>query len=151
MLLNTAFSLFLSILMVGCASLSPADVAKPSDITLESALKSVGQGLNDMYVAQKGLKTGLIPTEVTVTFNLSVSASDSKTLALDFTKAASKVGINSEQAAEADRSNSVIVKFVNILVLPTDSLLQKKSSEDIGKILQVLEREGIKTFQVLPN
>lgn len=60
----------LIIALAGCAS---TVVPKPSAITLESAMASVGTGLLQMREAEKGLRTGLIADEVQVTFNISAS------------------------------------------------------------------------------
>ncbi|MBI4001233.1 MAG: hypothetical protein HY348_05565, partial [Nitrospira defluvii] len=56
--------------LTGCASYV---VPKPSVITLESAMHSVGAGFREMKKAEGDLRTGLVPDEVEVTFNISAS------------------------------------------------------------------------------
>lgn len=149
--------LLLILALSGCAAPGPSEIAKPSDISLEQALKSVGDGLNQMYSAQNGLKTGLIPAEVTVTFNLGVSAKNSTTLSLDFSRtigsAVSKAGLSNEQSSDGLRNNSVTIRFVNLLALPESSLLQKKSAAEISALLKALSDKegGLHTFVQPPQ
>ncbi|MFT3759026.1 hypothetical protein [Thauera sp.] len=152
---NLVLSFAVLLLVQGCASLKPEEIARPSEVTLEQALKSVGQGLNEMHIAQSGLRTGLLPTEVSVTFNLGVSAKDSSKLTLDFGKTVGvtdiKAGASVEGSSEGTRANSITVKFLNLLVLPESSLAQKKKPEEIEAIIKVLKSAGIDIFFVPAN
>ena len=55
-------------------------VPEPGAITLEDAMASVGRGLVAMKEAQDTLRTGLIPSHVEVTFNISATATDARKL-----------------------------------------------------------------------
>jgi hypothetical protein len=152
-LTRTLFALFTLVLVQGCAPLRPDEVVQPSEVTLEEALTSVGRGLLNMHKAQEGLKTGLVPTEVSVSFNLGVSAKDSSKLTLDFSRASeaavkkeSKVGLEVETSSEGSRANVITVKFVNLLALPESSIVQKKSASEIKDLISALRESGIQTY-----
>jgi hypothetical protein len=111
-----------------------------------------------MYEAQAGLKTGLVPTEVSVSFNLGVSAKDSSKLTLDFSRASeaavkkeSKAGLEVETSSEGSRANVITVKFVNLLALPESSIVQKKSAAEVEKLIDALRKSGITTFSIQPG
>jgi hypothetical protein len=68
--------------MFGCATARV--VPEPGKITLEDAMEQVAKGLNKMYESGKNYpKTGLIPTEVEVVFNVSASAKDEGKLVIE--------------------------------------------------------------------
>lgn len=137
----------------GCASLSPKDVAEPGEITLEDALKSVGTGLYEMKEAEKDVKTGLVVDSVTVAFDLKASADDSGHLSIDLSKpiapgsADSSIGAGQESSSSAERSNSITIKFVNVLTLPPETLANQKSPEDLEKVLQLLSSGDLTMFR----
>jgi hypothetical protein len=106
-----------------------------------------------MHEAQAGLKTGLVPTEVSVSFNLGVSAKDSSKLTLDFSRASeaavkkgSKAGLEVETSSEGSRANAITVKFVNLLALPESSIVQKKSAAEVKQLIEALRASGIDIF-----
>jgi|ERR1043165_2030123 len=72
-----------ALLMSACAT--GKVVPEPSNISREAAMKSVGEGLKQMKEAQGDMKTGLLPSEVTVTFYVAAKASDSSNLAITTT------------------------------------------------------------------
>lgn len=123
---------------------------EPGKITLEAAMTEVAAGLNKMYDIRKDHpKSGLIPTEVTVVFNVSASAKDEGKLYIEAgatpadilktTKASA--GIGSELVAT--RGNQITIKFSNLLLAPKDTYVYAKSPEDIGKLLEALKKAGI--------
>jgi hypothetical protein len=140
----------LGLALQGCTSLAPVDVIRPSEISVDSALKSIGSGLKEMQLAQDGLKTGLFVSEATATIVLGVSASDSSKLTLDFSKSSIDAGASKEGKSEGKRENTITVKFVNLLTAPENSLIHKKSPAEIAAIIKALENAGIKIFLMQP-
>ena len=145
-----------SLAFTGCASLKPADLVNPSEVRLEDAMKSVGEGLSKMKDAQGDLRTGLIPTEVEIKFNLAASATEKGKLTVDLSKAIDaspvkkdeKLGGSYEAGADASRGSAIVIKFQNILTLNKDSLAALKSANDVQALLKALEQAGIETFQL---
>ncbi len=150
--IRTAIAM-LAIAASGCASLRPSDLANPSEVTLENALGEVGNGLKKLYDAEQGLKVGLIPSEIEVKFNLAASAKDSGKLSIDLSKSVpepikkeTKVGGSIEQSSEGERSNTITVKFINILMIPKETLAQTKSPSDLAMLLKEWKQGGYETF-----
>jgi hypothetical protein len=111
-----------------------------------------------MHKAQEGLKTGLVPTEVSVSFNLGVSAKDSSKLTLDFSRASeaavkkeSKAGLDVGTSSEGSRANVITVKFVNLLALPESSIVQKKSASEVQDLIDALRESGIQIQSIQPG
>jgi hypothetical protein len=130
-------------------------VPKPSDITLEEAMKSVGKGLTEMKEAQGDMRTGLLPSEVTVSFNVTASASDSKKLAVSFSSpqmpqvpVSGSITGDTSSAISASRGNVITIKFTNLLFAPKDQLITMKQAADIDGILDTLKKQGITVFLV---
>lgn len=137
----------------GCASLRTGDLVTPSEVTLENALEEVGKGLKKMYDAEQGLKVGLIPSEIEVKFNLAASAKDSGKLTIDLSKSVpepikkeTKVGGSIEQSSEGERSNTMTVEFINILMIPKDTLAQTKSPAELSALLKEWKNGGYTTY-----
>ncbi len=130
-------------LLSGCAVFSPKDLVEPSQVTLEQALTSVGEGLYKMKQAQQDMKTGLIAESVQVTFKLAASAKDSGKLTIDLSKTVDVAPVKKEtslggeqsSSSEATRSNEIAIKFVNLLTIPKDTLAYSRSPEDLAKIV----------------
>ena len=133
--------------MSGCAT---TVVPEPGKITLQAAMEEVANGLNKMYDIKKDYpKSGLLPSEITVIFNVSASGKDEGKLyieagatvadALNITKASSDVS----SKIEASRGNTVTIKFTNILFAPKDTLIMTKNPDDIEKLLEVIKQVGI--------
>ena len=128
-------------------------VPEPSNITLEAAMKSVGEGLRQMKDAQGDIKTGLLPSEVTVTFNVTVSAADSSKLAISAsTSPAAQLPVSGSLTGElssaisAARGNVVTIKFTNLLFAPEKQMLTMKTPAELKGILDVLKGEGVTIF-----
>jgi len=136
----------------GCASIGPADITKRDEVTVETALNSVGCGIKRMYDGQRGLTTGLIPSEVEVRFALSASAKDSGQLTIDFSKPVGdtsgnlKSGAGVEKSSEAALTNTITIKFVNVLTAPKDSLIHDQSPAQVRELITLLREEGIRSF-----
>ena len=72
----------IAVLLTGCASVV---VPQPAKITIQEAMKQVGEGLKSMKEAQGGLRTGLVPDELEVTFNVTASGEQGGKLTLEAT------------------------------------------------------------------
>ena len=146
-----------SLSMSACCGTSKI-VPEPSNITLEAAMKSVGEGLKNMKEAEGGIKTGLLPSEVTVSFNVAASAADSTKLAIVASTpqvpqvpVSGSVSADLSSAITANRGNSITIKFTNILFAPKDQLLTMKSTSDIEEILKALARQGVIVYIAPPR
>lgn len=146
--------------MSGCASFTPVQVVgQPSEVTVEEALKSVGRGLHDMRLEIGENKTGLVPAEVIVNFKLAASAKDSGKLTVDLSvpltsggaAGSGKIGAEAEKSSEGSRSNEITIKFVNLLLLPKDTLGTIKSAKDIDDLITMLKGHGITPMFVAPS
>jgi len=141
-----------AVLVGGCASITPADIAKRDEVTVEAALNSVGCGIKRLYDGQRGLTTGLIPSEVEVRLALSASAKDSGQLTIDFSKPVGdttgnlKAGTGIEKSSEAALTNTITIKFVNVLTAPKDSLLHDQSPAQIRELITLLREEGVRSL-----
>ena len=151
--MRIAATLVLSLVssVVWACSAAGGVVEHPSEVTLESALRSVGAGLYDMSVAQRDVTTGLLPAEVTVTFNVSVSATDSSKLVVDVASlpvggGTGKVGGDIGSTTTAQRGNQITVKFTNLLYSTNGKLVFMKTPEDIGKLLKALKEAGVHVY-----
>ncbi len=139
----------LPLLLTACSTQTV--VPKPGAITLEEAMKSVAAGLVEMKAAEVGMKTGLIPSEVTVTFNISATATDQNKLVVEVGAPAGapvggKIGGEAGSSATSQRGNQVTVKFSNILFAPDNTLLKYKTAEEIKELFDVLEKSGIQVY-----
>ncbi len=133
-------------LTVGCASVVP----KPGTITLENAMLEVAKGINGMYDLRKGHpKSGLIPSEVSVTFNVSASSAKGGKLYVEAganvgeVVKIGKVGGEAGIQLQASRGNTVTVKFVNVLLSGKDTLIMAKKASEIGELLKTLSEHEI--------
>lgn len=148
-LLIGIFLIFISVIFLsGCATTHI--VPEPGKITLQAAMEEVASGLNKMYDIRKDYpKSGLLPTEVTVVFNISASTTDESKLYIeaganisDVLKIA-KVGAEMGSKIEASRGNTVTIKFANILLAPKDTLIMTKTPDDIVKLFEAIKKAGI--------
>jgi len=139
----------LLVVMSGCATMHASDVVQPKEVTLEQALLSIGCGLKAMDEAQGSFRTGLFPAEIEVKFTLSASATESGklTLALADPGGVAKVGAEGGQESKGERSNTITIKFTNVLGVQQSALAGAKSPEEIAKLLKTLKEAGITTFK----
>jgi hypothetical protein len=127
-------------------------VPDASSISLQDAMKSVGEGLKQMKDAQGNLTTGLLPSEVVVTFNVTASASDGSKLVITSSTQVPQlpvsVGFTGDlsSAISAARGNVVTIKFTNLLFAPEKQFLTSGKPEEIEKIIKILKKEGITIF-----
>lgn len=139
----------------GCGALTPVKVVgDPSEVTVEQALKSVGDGLRDMRVAIGENKTGLIPAEVTINFKLAASATANGKLTVDLSvpltsagaAGSGKVGASAEQTSAGSRSNEISIRFVNLLLVPKETLATIRSAAEIDALIKALKENDITTY-----
>jgi len=115
--------------------------AKPSEITLAKAMQEVGTGLKAMKMAEGDVKTGLIASEVTVVFNIAASDKKSGNLTIDLAApiaggaGTAKAGGGLTSGADSQRGNTVTVKFVNLLMIPKDTLAYKGTVADLTPVV----------------
>lgn len=131
----------------GCAG---KIVPEPKKITFEDAMVQVANGLNKMYDIGKGHpKSGLVPAEVTIDFNISSSATDTGKLSveaganildtLQVTKAGAEIG----SQIQASRGNKITIKFTNLFLSTSkDSLVMIKNPAEIAELLKLLKESG---------
>lgn len=141
-----------TLLISGCSLFEP--VTKPSEVTLEQALASVGSGLKVMHEAEKGTKTGLIASEVTVTFAIAASKDVAGKLTVDLSKTLSGGDVSStstqggslEAKSVQSRSNNITVKFINLMMIPKETLAYQKSASELIQVMQAPETAGWTVF-----
>lgn len=120
--------------LVGCAS---QVVPRPGTITLEDAMRSVGQGIVEMRKAQGEVKTGLLADEVTVVFNVSATGEQGGRLYLEMSPVvvpAGKAGGELTSKYVAQRGNQVTVKLKNIITADTTKTLLKEDKKTLEQL-----------------
>jgi hypothetical protein len=128
-------------------------VPEPGKITLEEAMTSVGKGLANMKAAEGGIRTGLSPSEVTVTFNISASATDTGKLYVEVgaptgSAITGKIGGEASTETKTSRGNQITIKFANLLFADENTLIQKKTGQEIKDLLKVLHEAGVDIYAV---
>lgn len=114
-------------------------VPEPGEITLQDAMRSVGEGLVAMKAAQESLRTGLVPSEVVVTFNISANATDEEKLYVEV-GAPTSTGVTGKGGGEATsemttgRGNQITITFKNLLYASTGTIAYDKSPDDIAAL-----------------
>ena len=134
-----AVSLLTTLLLAGCVS--TGYVAQPSNITLVNALHDVGAGLAALKAAElemvatnqylhkmwgtNDFTTGIFPTEVDVTFNVTAGATQNNQLSIDLNASApnvpvgGKIGDTFSSQSSASRGNQITLKFASALFSTT--------------------------------
>jgi hypothetical protein len=106
-----------SVSLVGCAAFSPNDVANPSRLSVENAMKSIGQGFNNMQEALDGGKMGLWPCKVVTTLNVTASAEEGGSLVLDTTIKPPATSIQGEMSGHIDQKNTSLASRRNAVTI----------------------------------
>jgi len=156
----------LALFFAGC---STDRVAKPSNVTLVEALRDVGAGLaafkaaelemvdtnaylRQAYGTNGDFITGLMPSELDVTFNVTESASDKNELALDLhtptvvTAAGAKLGNTLDTQAAASRGNQVTLKFNSIFFSPTTVTTSSTNGSKVSVETRVTDPKTLEAF-----
>ena len=121
----------------GCGFYLPSQLVKPEEVRLETAMRDVGKslvGLNQQ-LKDSGYRSGLIPDEVEVVFNVSASANESDKLTLSAGQP-QKAGaflltnLNNEFsiASEAKRGNQITIKLKSLYTIQPNSI----ATADLG-------------------
>ena len=165
----------LAVLMfTGCATNRVVDA--PKSITFVQALHEVGQGLAEMKAAEletmrtnsalsaqygkTDFVTGLFPSEVDVTFNVTASAANANQLSVDLSAAAPQspvsgnLGGKISASSSAARANQITVKFVSVLFAKTTTTTSTNGQKvvvangiadpkTLGDFLGVIDEHGI--------
>lgn len=147
-------ALSLVVLLSGCSSMYPKEVANPKEITLEQALADVGSGLRKLHEEQKGVKTGLIADSVEITFNVKASANQDNKLTIDLSRDIVVPEVTSKQKLEGEakshaeglRENKITIKFKNFLTLPKETLVDNKSPDEVKKLIEVYRTLGYQDY-----
>ena len=143
---NLIFIPSLIVLLAGCASFSPNEVANPSQLTIDNAMQSIGEGFIKMQAALSGNKMGLWPCRVTTTLNVSASADQGGKLVLDTTikppsdVVTAEIKGHAEQAnnSSGTRGNTISVEMYNVACLPKDTIGYDKPDK-VGLVLDALK------------
>ncbi len=163
-----------AVMFAGCATHRVVD--SPKSITFVQALHDVGQGLAEMKAAEletmrthgalseqygkADFVTGLFPSEVDVTFNVTASASNANQLSVDLSAAppqspaGGKIGDKLNASASASRANQITIKFVSALFAKTTTTTSTNGQKvvmvngivdpaKLGDFLGVLDEHGI--------
>ena len=163
-----------ALMFTGCATNRVVD--SPKSITFVQALHEVGQGLAEMKAAEletmrtnpalsaqygkTDFVTGLFPSEVDVTFNVTASASNANQLSVDLSAAASqspvsgKIGGAISASSSAARANQITIKFVSVLFAKTTTTTSTNGQKVVvqngivdparlGDFLGVIDEHGI--------
>lgn len=158
----------------GCCTNRVVD--SPKSITFVQALHDVGQGLAEMKAAEletlrtnsalheqygkTDFVTGLFPSEVDVTFNVTASAANANQLSVDLSAAAAqspvsgKIGDKFSASSSTARANQITIKFVSVLFAKTTTTTsdngQKVVVENgivdpakLSDFLEVIDEHGI--------
>lgn len=163
-----------ALMFAGCATQRAVD--PPKSITFVQALHDVGQGLAEMKAAeletmrtnavlsgqygQADFVTGLFPSEVDVTFNVTASAANASQLSIDLGATApqapvgGKIGGATAASASASRANQITIKFVSALFAKTTTTTSTNGQKvvvangivdpaKLGEFLGVIDEHGI--------
>ena len=165
----------LAVLMFsGCCTDRVVDSSK--SITFVQALHDVGQGLAEMKAAEletmrtnsalseqygkADFVTGLFPSEVDITFNVTASAANANQLSVDLSATAPQspvsenIGGKISASSSGARANHITIKFVSVLfaktttttstngqkVVVADGIVDPKT---LGDFLGVIDEHGI--------
>ncbi len=130
-------------LVIGCASKEV--VSNPSEITLENAVAAVVNVLEQLQKTEKDAGTGLIPSEVVLTFNITASGTDNQTLRLELTPSSgTKTAEGSTEAtASASRDNQITITFKNLLLTDENTLIANKKPEEIKALMDTLKEDTV--------
>ena len=172
--------MFTTLLLTGCCSTNY--VAKPSNITLVNALHDVGAGLAELKASELEMVatntylherygtndfiTGIFPSEVDITFNVTAGASNSDQLTIDMNASAPGVPVSggvsntSGSSSTASRGNQITLKFMSALFTTTTTTttatngtkvaVEEKITDPttLGNFLNVIKKQGVvQSFQ----
>lgn len=136
---------------VGCTLVPVAP--EPGKITFRQAMQEVAVGLNDLYHLREGqAKTGLIPQEVTIVFNISASAKNEGKLYVEAGATAAdvlkitKVGAEGSSSIDTSRGNQITIKLNNILFAGKETLIITKTPQEVEQLMNLIEGAGYSVY-----
>ena len=163
-----------ALVFTGCCTHRIVD--SPKSITFVQALHDVGQGLAEMKAAEletmrtnralseqygkTDFVTGLFPSEVDVTFNVTASAANANQLSVDLSAAtpqspvSGKIGGAISASSSAARANQITIKFVSVLFAQTTTTTSTNGQKvavangivdptKLDDFLEVIDQQGI--------
>lgn len=129
--------------LMNCASKQV--VSEPSEITLENAVAAVVKVLKKLQETEKDVGTGLVPSEVVLTFNITASGTDDQKLHLELTPPSSaqtaKGSTEATSSSSASRGNQITITFSNLLLADEKTLIASKKPEEIKALLGTLKED----------
>jgi hypothetical protein len=141
--IKTIVAITFAITFIGCASYV---VPKPGKITLEDAMRSVGQGIVEMRKAQGEIKTGLFTDEVVVVFNISATGEQGGKIYLEMSPivtSAGKAGGELSGKYTALRGNQITIKFKNLITSSTKDTLLRDDKISLKELIKfIMEQTG---------
>ncbi len=162
-----------ALLLAGCCA---NRVDSPQSITFVQAMHDVGQGLAEMKAAEletlrtnsvlrdqygkTDFVTGLFPSEVEVTFNVTASASNANQLTVDLSAAVAQspvsgsVGTKVSASSASARANQITIKFVSALFAKTSTVTTTNGRKEVvvqgivdperlGAFLDTIDKHGV--------
>ncbi len=143
MTIKSVLTLALVFCLTGCST----TVQRPEPITLAEALKEVIEALNEISDIPVKSKHGLVPAEVTVTFEITAGRKEGKSASVDIvpTGIIEEIGgISSKWTSEVteSRGNTIVIKFRSILFASEKELIAQKTPEEIDALYQKLKNQG---------
>lgn len=140
-----------AILLTGCCSTPPL-IQEPQKITLSDAMDELLTQIKKLQNPDESkLKTGLIPSEASIIFNISAKETSGNKLYVEFgapstAPVSGKLGDEFNKTAEANRGNQITIKFTNFLLADGKAIIN--NPENIQKVVDALKKTGINTFSV---
>jgi len=128
------------VLLTGCATYMPSEVADPDTITLRDAMIDVADSIAEVQAHSIGRqKVGMFVDEVEITFNVSTKAVGNNELKLAASNMPLPIGgvlgVNPAATLQNDsqRGNQIKVKFKNVInsqISPAGTALLDKCNRD---------------------
>lgn len=132
--------LMIGLVLSGCNNVQK--FGEPNKITFEAAMTQLATGLNSVYDIRKDHpKSGLVPSEVTIEFNIAAGGKEANKLYLEAAIPAvniAKAGFEANSAYEASRGNKITIKFVNLFLCNSKDSLVDKEPNKLAKLIEVL-------------
>jgi hypothetical protein len=126
------FAVAAAVMISATACASRQVVPHPaSEITLEQAMRSVGVGLRELREEAGEPKTGLMPSSVDITFNVTATGKDDGKLVIERATLGSQL--------EATRGNTITLTLSNILFAEKGVLLYDKDAKQLGDIISTIK------------
>jgi len=162
-----------ALLLAGCCT---HRVDSTQSITFVQAMHDLGQGLAEMKAAEletlrtnsilheqyakTDFVTGLFPSEVEVTFNVTASAANASQLSVDLSAAAAQSPVSGNfggkfsASSASTRANQITIKFVSALFARTSTTTTTNGHkvvveqgiidpEKLGAFLETIDKHGV--------